>query len=92
MEFEERKLLIIGGVSHLLKNDIMKQIELTEQEQSIIENALNAYWNEAHQQLENKGVMMFDGVKRPLGDIEKQQLEQRKELTLPILRRFENLY
>ena len=48
-------------------------IELTEQEQSIIENALNAYWNDAHEQLENKGVMMSDGSKRPLGDIEKAQ-------------------
>lgn len=67
-------------------------IELTEQEKSIIENALNAYWNHAHEQLENKGVMMIDGSKRPLGDIEKAQLEQRKELTMPILRRFENLY
>ena len=67
-------------------------IELTEQEQSVIENALNAYWNDAHEQLENKGVMMSDGIKRPLGDIEKAQLEQRKELTLPILRRFENMY
>ena len=66
-------------------------IELTEQEQSIIENALNSYWNEAHEQLENKCVIMSDGSKRPLGDIEKAQLEQRKELTLPILNRFENL-
>tara|TARA_B100001057_G_scaffold336355_1_gene337135 strand:+ start:379 stop:594 length:216 start_codon:yes stop_codon:yes gene_type:complete len=68
------------------------KIELTEQEQSIIENALNAYWNDAHQQLENKGVIMSDGSKRSLGDIEKAQLEQRKELTMLILRRFENLY
>jgi len=35
---------------------------------------------------------MGDGSKRLLGDIEKAQLEQRKELTMPILRRFENLY
>lgn len=69
-----------------------RTIELTEQEQSIIENALNAYWNDAHEQLENKGVIMGDGAKRPLGDIEKMQLEKRKELTMPILRRFENLY
>jgi hypothetical protein len=69
-----------------------RTIELTEQEQSIIENALNAYWNDAHEQLENKGVIMSDGNKRPLGDIEKVQLEKRKELTMPILRRFENLY
>ena len=69
-----------------------RTIELTEQEQSIIENALNAYWNDAHEQLENKGVVMSNGTKRPLGDIEKVQLEKRKELTMPILRRFENLY
>ena len=70
----------------------MKQIELTDQEQSIIENALNAYWNEAMTQLNDKGVYMTDGQKRPLGDIEKMQLEKRKELTLPLLKRFENLY
>lgn len=70
----------------------MKQVELTSQEQSIIENALNAYWNEAMTQLNDKGVYMTDGQKRPLGDIEKMQLEKRKELTLPLLKRFENLY
>jgi len=70
----------------------MKQIELTSQEQSIIENALNAYWNDAHTQLDNNGAYMLNGTKRPLGDIERQQLEQRKELTFPILKRFENLY
>ena len=70
----------------------MKQIELTSQEQSIIENALNAYWNEAMTQLNDKGVYMTNGQKRPLGDIEKMQLEKRKELTLPLLKRFENLY
>ena len=32
-----------------------KTIELTDQEVSIIENALNAYWNDAHEQLENNG-------------------------------------
>jgi hypothetical protein len=69
----------------------MRRIELTEQEQSIIESALNAYWNDAHEQLENKGVRMSDGSKRPLGDIEKTILEQRKNLVLPILKRFESL-
>lgn len=68
-----------------------KKIDLTEQEHSIIENALNAYWNEAHLQLEEKSVMMSDGTRRPLGDIEKTLLEKRKELTLPLLRRIENL-
>ena len=69
----------------------MKTIQLTDQEQSIIENALNAYWNEANEQLDRNGVMQYDGVKRPLGDIEKQMLIKRKELTLPILRKIEQL-
>lgn len=68
-----------------------KKIELTDQEQSVIENALNAYWNEAALQLSEKSVMMSDGTRRPLGDIEKSLLEKRKELTLPLLRRIENL-
>ena len=68
------------------------QVELSEQESSIIECALNAYWNEAHEQLENRRVMMSDGTKRPLGYIEKAILEQRKELVLPLLNKFENLF
>ena len=70
----------------------MKKIELSDQEQSIIESALNAYWNDAHTQLDNNGVYMGGRDKRPLGDIERQQLEQRKELVRPLLKRFENLY
>jgi len=66
-------------------------IELTEQEQSIIESALNAYWNEAAIELQNKGRYTPIG-KIELGDIEKKLLEQRKELTLPLIRRFENNY
>lgn len=69
----------------------MKTLQITEQEQSIIENALNCYWNEASEQLERNGIMMFDGSKRPLGDIEKQLLIKRKELTLPILKKIEQL-
>jgi len=69
-----------------------KTIELDDLESGIIMNALNAYWNEAHEQLENNYVMMSDGSKRPLGYIEKGLLEQRKELVLPILKRFENIY
>lgn len=69
----------------------MKTIQLTDQEQSIIESALNAYWNEANEQLDRNGVMQFDGTKRQLGDIEKQMLLKRKELTLPILRKIERL-
>ena len=70
----------------------MKEIKVSSQEQSIIENALNAYWNDAAHQLEEKGTRMGNGELRQLGDIERAMLIKRKELTLPILRRFENLY
>ena len=70
----------------------MKQIELTNQEQSVIQSALNAYWNDAHTQLDNNCKYALDGTKLPLGDIEKQMLEKRKKLTKPILMRFENWY
>lgn len=70
----------------------MKQIELTDLEQSVIQSALNAYWNDAHTQLYNNCKYALDGTKLPLGDIEKEMLENRKKLTLPILRRFENWY
>lgn len=70
----------------------MKQIDLTDLEQSVIQSALNAYWNDAHTQLDNNCKYGLDGTKLPLGDIEKEMLEKRKKLTLPILRRFENLY
>ena len=69
-----------------------KTIELTTQEQSIIESALNAYWNDAHKQLDDNGVYQTMTNKRPLGDIEKDMLNKQKELTLPLLRKFENLY
>jgi hypothetical protein len=70
----------------------MKQpVELEDLEIGVITSALNSFWNEAHEQLTEGGVMMGDGTKRPLGDIEKRLLEQRKELVLPILRKFENL-
>lgn len=68
-----------------------KTVELTDQEVAIIESALNAYWNEAHEQLENKKVMMSDGSKRPLGFLEEQMLQQRKDLVYPLLAKFENL-
>ena len=47
------------------------KIELTEQEQSIIESALNAYWNDAAIQLQNQGRYTPVG-KIPLGDMEKK--------------------
>jgi hypothetical protein len=68
-----------------------KTVELTEQEISIIESALNSYWNEAPEQLEAKKVMMSDGSKRPLGFLEEQMLQQRKDLVYPLLVKFENL-
>lgn len=67
-----------------------KKIKLTDEERSVIESALNAYWNEAAIQLQNNGRYTPIG-KIPLGDIEKKQLEERKELIIPILRRFEQL-
>ena len=70
----------------------MKNFEINLTEESMIESALNAYWNDAKLQLDNRGVYMTDGTKRPLGDIEKQQLEQRLELVEPIIRRLEQLY
>ena len=70
----------------------MAKRELTNQEQSLIENALNHYWNDAHTQLDNNCKYALDGTKLPLGDIEKEMLQKRKDLTLPLLRRFENLF
>ena len=61
----------------------MNNIELTEQEQSIIENALNAHFHDAHNQLTNR---------KDLGVIEKKHLEKQKELSLATLKRFENIY
>ncbi len=66
------------------------KIELTEQEQSIIESALTAYWHDAETQLQNQGRYTPVG-KIPLSNIEKKLLELRKKLTFPIISRFENL-
>ena len=68
-----------------------RNIELTDIEHSIIMDALNSYWNEASEKLSNNNVVMSGGVKRPLGDIEKRLLKQQKDLTAPILRRFEKI-
>lgn len=57
------------------------EIELTTQEIAIITNALNAYWHEANEKLRTPD---------KLGIIEKSLLEKSKELTLPILIKFEN--
>lgn len=61
----------------------MKNIfELTEQEQCIIQDALNEYFNNAVNKLEDKNI----------GDIEKKILAQRSELTKPLIFKFENVY
>ncbi len=70
----------------------MKNIELTDQEQSIIESALNAYWNDANDQLTNGGAISLNVERRELGHIEKAMLEKRMELVKPLLMRIENTY
>lgn len=69
----------------------VKQIELTDQECSIIENALNAYWNEAYLQVQEGKVLMSNGDKRPIGDIEKKQQQWVVEHAKPLLEKFNNL-
>ncbi len=69
----------------------MKQIDLTDLEQSVILSALNAYWDDARIQLDNNYKYGFDGTKLPLVNIEKGMLKKRQKLILPILMRFENL-
>tara|TARA_R110000822_G_scaffold128195_28_gene263960 strand:- start:1479 stop:1661 length:183 start_codon:yes stop_codon:yes gene_type:complete len=58
------------------------KIELTVLEQSIIENALNAHWHDAHNKLDDM---------KDFTSVEKQLLEQRKEIILPLLKRFEQM-
>ena len=65
------------------------EIELDNLEQGIIASALNHYWCDANEQLDRNAVIMWDGTNRPLGDIEKTLLVQRKELVLPLLKKFE---
>lgn len=45
--------------------------------EALIQSALNHYWNDAHDQLTNGGALSLNGERRPLGDIEKEQLESR---------------
>lgn len=47
---------------------------------AIIQSALNHYWNDAHDQLENGGCLSLNGERRPLGDIEKEQFNQRMDM------------
>lgn len=68
-----------------------KKVDLNSQEQSIIESALNHYWNDANTQLTENCKYALDGTKLPLGDIEKVMLKKRMELVEPLLRKFENL-
>jgi hypothetical protein len=67
-----------------------KTVELTDQEISIIESALNHYWNDANDQLTNGGAIMYAAERRPLGDIEKGMLEKRMQLVKPLLMDMEN--
>lgn len=55
----------------------MKETKFTSNELSLIESALNHYWNDAHEQLNES--------KRPLGDIEKQQLKKRLQLAKDLM-------
>lgn len=68
----------------------MPNVILTDQEVSLITNAINMYWNDAQDQLLNGGAPM-EIKRRPLGDIEKQLLEQRVVLLTPMFDKFENL-
>ena len=59
----------------------MKTIKLTEQEQSIIENALHVYLEESNKKLIDKNTK----------NIEKQILTKNNELTILVLKRIETL-
>ena len=48
--------------------------------ESFILSAINHYWNDANDQLSNGGELPLSGKRRPLGDIEKEQLEERKKM------------
>lgn len=65
-------------------------VELSDKEIAFITSALNAYWNDAHDQLTEGGAKMTC-ERRPLGDIEKKILEQQKEFAMLFLETFENL-
>lgn len=67
-------------------------MNLTDQEQSVILNALNHYWNDAHEKLDQGFTFMSDGTRRTLGDIEKGILEKQKEFSYPLILKFENEY
>lgn len=82
---------LLGGAKVPDYKEEVKQIELTDQECSIIVNALNAYWNEAHLQVQEGKVLMSNGDKRPIGDIEKKQQQWVVEHAKPLLEKFNNL-
>lgn len=65
-------------------------VELTDQEIGFITSAINAYWNDAHDQL-NEGGAKMRSERRPLGDLEKKILIDQKERAIPLLQIFENL-
>lgn len=64
-------------------------MNLTDQEKSVILNALNYYWNDAHKRLDQGFTFMSDGSRRPIGDIEKIILEKQKEFSYPLIMKFE---
>ena len=60
-------------------NDATSRVNLSKADVSLIESALNFYWNDAHFNLNNK---------KPLGDLEKimyqEQLDRSKELMVKL--------
>lgn len=65
-------------------------IELTEQEVCVVIDALNEYFHNANTQLENGGVH-YDGGFRGNGIVEKKLLEIKKEMSLPLIYKLEQL-
>ena len=59
--------------------------------EGLTQSALNHYWNDAHDQLSNGGVLDISGERRPLGDIEKAQLEDRLELCKKLMEELDEL-
>jgi hypothetical protein len=47
---------------------------------ALIQSALNHYWNDGHDQLENGGELALHGVRRPLGHIEQRQIAERCDM------------
>lgn len=69
----------------------MRNIQLSQKEESVIQEALYYFLEEAKQNLKDDFVLMYDGSKRPIGKIERGILKKREEIVLPILKKFEQL-